>query len=90
MTSFPQRPSRLQGSSFREIKEEGGLVVLPRRREVKVLNPTAMRVWALLDGTKTDEDLAAALAAEFDVTPEAALADVRALLADMASQGMLS
>ena len=58
-------------------------VVLPAGLEVKDfggalnLNDTAALIFEQLQAGKTPEDAAAALVAEYDVTPEKALADVQ-------------
>ncbi len=54
------------------------------------LNETAAAALALADGTRDDDDIAAALAERFD-DPEGTLAsDVRALLDDLAECGFLT
>ena len=52
-------------------------------------NPTAARVWKLIEQPKTLAELCAALAAEFRVEPARCEADVRALLDDLASDGLV-
>ena len=65
-------------------------MVLPGRSEVKVLNPTAIRVFSLLDGQHSPEEVAREVAEEFDVPPEQALADVRAFVDELERHGMLA
>jgi hypothetical protein len=86
----PERPRRHPDSAYKAIGEEGGLVVLPDRREVKVLNPVAVRIYALLDGSRTVDDIAHALADEYEVTAEQAAADVRAFVDELRRNGMLA
>lgn len=83
-------PVRHPDTSFRQIGDEGGLVVLPGRAEVKVLNPTAIKVFSMLDGKHTVREIAAAVATEFDVTPEQAFQDVDLFLRELAEHGMLA
>jgi hypothetical protein len=87
--AVPNRPRRHPDSAFRSVADEGGLVVLAGRAEVKVLNPAAIRIFGLLDGTRTLDEIAAVVADEFDVAPEEALADVRDFVTDLARHGML-
>ena len=87
--AVPDRPRRHPDSAFRSVADEGGLVVLAGRAEVKVLNPAAIRIFGLLDGTRTVEEIAAVIADEFDVAPEAAVADAREFVSDLARHGML-
>jgi hypothetical protein len=70
--------------------EDGGLVVLAMRREIKVLNPVGIRVFALLDGTRSEAEIARVVAEEFDVTEETAASDVAAFLRELRENGMLA
>lgn len=82
-------PRRHPDSAFRKIGDEG-LVVLPGRAEVKVLNPVGMLVFSQLDGSKNVEALVAAVADEFEVDVEAARQDVVAFLDQLRENGMLA
>jgi len=84
------KPRRNPESAYRDVAEEGGLVVLPGRAEVKVLNPVGSRVFALLDGEHTVAHIIATVTDEFDVDETRAAEDVRAFLADLADNGMLA
>ena len=88
--SLTDRPRRHTDSSFREIADEGGLVVLPGKAQVKVLNPVGIRVFSLLDGARTVEEIASAVAGEFDVPAETARKDVLDFLTELADHGMLA
>lgn len=83
------RPQRNPETAFRQIGDEGGLVVVPGRAEVKVLNPVGIAIFRLLDGRHTVAEIARAVASEFDVTEERALADVGAFLDELDRNGML-
>jgi len=85
--SFPRRHP---DTAFRKIGDEGGLVVLPGRAEVKVLNPVGIAVFSLLDGSRDVDALAAKVAEEFDIRTEQARADVTAFLAELEAEGMLA
>ncbi len=87
--SLTDRPRRHPDCAYRAIGNEGGLVVLPGRGEVKVLNPVGVHVYALLDGNRTVEEIVAAVTAEFDVSAEIATEDVRGFLGELAANGML-
>lgn len=83
------RPRRHNDSSFREIADEGGLVVLPGRAEVKVLNPAGIKIFSMLDGEHTRSEIARAVCDEFDVGEEDAQRDVNAFVDELAHHGML-
>jgi hypothetical protein len=84
---FPRRHPDL---AFRPVGDEGGLVVLPDKAEVKVLNPVAIKVFGLLDGEHSPEQLASLVAEEFDVAEEQALLDVNSFLEELQAHGMLA
>lgn len=84
-----RHPRRHPDVAFRPMGEEGGMVVLPARSEVKVVNETGSTILSLLDGERSPEDIAAVVAERFDVTPEQALADVREFLAEAEREGMI-
>jgi hypothetical protein len=83
-------PRRHPDTSFRQIGDEGGLVVLPGRAEVKVLNPVGIAVFALLDGSRDLDTLATAVADEFEIDLPQAREDVKSFLAELQSEGMLA
>ena len=87
--SLTDRPRRHPDSSYRAIADEGGLVVLPGRSEVKVLNPVGVKVFSLLDGEHTVEAIVAAVTAEFEVSIVQAGRDVQAFLGELSAHGML-
>jgi hypothetical protein len=57
---------------------------------VYTLSPVAAKIWSLLDGARTVEEIAHALSNEFEVDPSTAAADVSELLADLASASLIS
>jgi hypothetical protein len=87
LTAYPRRHP---DTSFRQVGDEGGLVVLPGRAEVKVLNPVAIAVFALLDGSRDVDTLAATIEGEFEIDLAQAREDVIAFLTLLQREGMLS
>lgn len=85
-----ERPERNPETAYRAIGDEGGLVVLPGRSEVKVLNPAGATIYALLDGKHTIDEIVVSILAEFDVTPVQAKSDVVQFIADLAAEGLLA
>lgn len=82
-------PMRAKQTAFRSIEEEGGLVVLPGKAEVKVLNPAGIKIFALLDGQHTLEAIATAITEEYEVGKEQALEDVMEFVKELSDHGML-
>lgn len=58
-------------------------------RDTYVLNDTAARVWALIDGGRTAADIAAALRSKYDVDDAECADSVRRLLGDLAGAGLI-
>ena len=84
------RPLRHRDSAFRPVADEGGLVVLPDRAEVKVLNPSAITIFGLLDGEHTVQQIADELATTYDVQVPQALTDVQSFVKELSEHGMLA
>jgi len=88
--SSDSNPRRNPETAFRPVGEEGGLVVIPGSSEVKVLNPVAIKVFSMLDGSHDVETIVAAVTEEFDVPEEQAAKDVHAFLAELKDGGLLA
>jgi hypothetical protein len=77
----------------REIAGETILVPVRGRtadmRRIFSLNPTAAFLWDRIDGSRSVAGLLAELSAEFDVSPEAARADLEVFLARAVEEGLL-
>lgn len=82
------RPVRNPKLAWREI--EGEIVIIsPEDSQVHELNETAALIWKHADGNSDAEGMAARLAEEYDVTLEAARADVSDLLAQLEAKELL-
>jgi hypothetical protein len=88
--SSDSNPRRHPDTAFRPVGDEGGLVVIPGRSEVKVLNPVGIKVYELLDGEHSVASIVEAVTAEFDVTPEAAAKDVGDFIDLLKKHGLLA
>jgi hypothetical protein len=84
-----ERPRRHPDTAFRAVGDEGGLVVIPGRAEVKVLNPVAIKVYSLLDGSRTRHEIADAVLEEFEADRDDVVRDIDAFLNELQEQGML-
>lgn len=83
-------PKRHPETAFRVVDEDGGLVVLAGRSEVKVLNPVAIKIFSLLDGEHSIQAITDSVVEEFEVSPEDAGRDVQAFLDELQANGMLA
>lgn len=58
------------------IIDDQAVVVLADSGEVNVFNAVGTRIWELIDGSHTLQQIAESIHSEYDVTPEQALQDV--------------
>jgi hypothetical protein len=66
---------------------QGEVVLLHcRSRRLLGLNPTAARTWDLLDGRRTLDEIASAIACEFGAPPAAVAADVMTFASALAER----
>jgi hypothetical protein len=86
LTHYPRRKRQ---NAFRAIKDEGGLVVIPTKSEVKVLNPVGSRIYSMLDGSHSIEAIVEMVVSEFEVVDEQARVDVESFLAELSADGLL-
>ena len=54
-------PRKHKDAAYRSVGDEGGLVVLPGKAEVKVLNPVGSLIFSLIDGEHSHADIARAV-----------------------------
>ena len=56
---------------------------------IYTLSPVAARIWTLLDGTHSVDDVVSAICDEYEVTREQAAADVAELVSDLENVSLL-
>jgi hypothetical protein len=57
---------------------------------VYTLSPVAARIWSLIDGVRTADEIADAIAAEYDADRDTVLADLAELVHDLAGVSLLT
>ena len=72
------------------VVDSEAVIILADSGEVNVLNPVGTRIWELTDGTRTVQQIADAIVAEYEVTPDAALQDVTEFLQKLVDASMLT
>ena len=65
------------------------VIYAPTDGQAFVLNPTAARIWALCDGTRTDVTMAREIAEAYGQDEEQVLADVRELIDGLSAAGLV-
>jgi hypothetical protein len=82
-------PRRIPQAAFREYEGEA-FIVLPSHNEYKILNTVGTRIWSLLDGKHTSEQIARIVSSEFEVSEDQALSDILDFLDELRAAGMLA
>jgi len=83
-------PPRKHPHAASRVYEGEAFIVLPQSGEYKILNRVGSRVWELIDGSRTAEEMARIIAEEYDVSLEQATGDVSEFLGELKSNGMLA
>lgn len=89
MRFTPDRiPCRVQGAESSGLGRE--LVILdPAGRMLRALNASGARIWELVDGQRTVQQIADALAAELRAEPDRVLRDTVALIEALAARELI-
>ncbi len=82
-------PKRHPDAAARVYDEEA-FIVLPHKGQYKILNRVGTRVWELIDGTRSTEDIAKQISEEYETTYEGARKDVEDFIRDLGAHGMLA
>jgi hypothetical protein len=84
-----QRPFQVAGVASR-VYGEDAVLISPNEGMVRMLNPTATRIWQLADGTRSVDEIAAILTDEFDVNLFQARRSVTRLLTELAEKHLIT
>jgi hypothetical protein len=82
-------PRRDPTTAHRSVADEGCLVVVPRKAVVQVLNPVAGKIYSMLDGKHTRDEIVRAVVEEFDVDEDRARRDLETFLEELREKEML-
>jgi hypothetical protein len=66
------------------------VIITPTENTVRMLNTVGSRVWELADGTRTVDEIAGVLAAEFDVDAAQARDSAAGFVDELAAKGLLA
>lgn len=82
-------PARSPATAWRTI--EGEAVILSLDTKVfRGLNAVGSRVWELIDGRRSVDEIARVIAGEFRVASDAAARDVRAFVEQLLAKGLVT
>jgi hypothetical protein len=87
--ALPDRPRRRSEVTFQPMPDGTAVLVDPASGAAYALNATGALVWQLCDGSRALDDIAAALAERFDVTPAQACHDIAAPVQTLRELDML-
>lgn len=82
-------PRRDSTTAFRSVADEGCLVVVPSRATVEVLNPVGGKIYAMLDGKHTEDEIVHGVMEEFEVGEEQARRDLHEFVSQLRAKGMV-
>ncbi len=88
MISLDSRPCP-NPSIVGRLVEDGAILILPERGEVKVLNEVATHIWQLADGSRTIEEIIRQICRKYEVSPSVAMADTLAFVSVLVELGIL-
>jgi hypothetical protein len=82
------KPVHHPGTASRVFGDEA-VIISPNENMVRMLNPSASRIWELADGSRTLEQIAQELVVEFDIDPAQARQSVDQFVDELMSKGLL-
>jgi hypothetical protein len=83
-------PPRKHPDVASRLFDEEAFVVVPRTGSYEILNKVGTRVWELIDGERSVEEIVRIICEEYEVDPEQAEADVREVLESFRTHEMLA
>ncbi len=90
METLPSgRPAAHPDVAARTVAGEA-VVLSPAQHMVRMLNEVGTRIWNLADGTRTPDDIAAVLTAEYEVDLPDAQAHTARFLGELHARGLLT
>ena len=89
MTAAGEKYYRRNPHTAWQVLEEGGMILNLQANEISATNPTGAWIWQHLDEPVTVRQLSAALAQDFEVTPEEAQAAIEAYLGELEAKSLV-
>jgi len=77
------------GQILRKESKEGPVLIDPYRRTLIQLNPTALEIWQLVDGTRSVMEIIEAMRDVFEADEEVLRKDIAGFLEDMMKREMI-
>jgi hypothetical protein len=87
-TKKPGIVSRILESEIPQQTE--GVLVLPNKGEVKIINEVGARIWSLIDGEKSIREIVAIICSEFEVSSVVAEIDALSFVTELVKREIIS
>jgi hypothetical protein len=71
------------------VVENEAVLIIPEQGEVKVLNEVGSRIWELVDGKRSIQDISSLICQEFDVDQGTAEHDTLKFISDIFDKGII-
>lgn len=88
MSILEKKPRKNEKYPYRIIDGQA-LIIDPTTNIIKLLNEVGTRIWELIDGKKTGNDILNKIIAEYDVSPEVAKNDLIKFCQELATIGFI-
>ena len=85
IANIPRHSTRVAARLF----DGEAVVISPAENTVRMLNRVGSRIWELIDGRRSNLDIAAELVVEYDVPAAEATKQVDAFLTCLAAKGLI-
>ncbi len=84
------RPVKRHPRTASRVFSGEAVIISPAENMVRMLNPVGSRIWELCDGTRTIDQIAEVLSAEFDVEAAHAQQSVTTFVTALAARDLVS
>jgi SynChlorMet cassette protein ScmD len=74
---------------LREEFDDWAVVFNPDTAEAAGINPVGVAAWKMMDGSRTVEEIVAAIRKQFDDVPETALEEIASFVENLAEKGFV-
>lgn len=88
MSVLTKYPKRAKSTASRIIENEA-VIVIPKEGLVRILNEAGSRIWQLLDGKNSIEDIINILSSEFNVTRQGLEKDTLDFIRELKEKEMI-
>ena len=88
MLTIDSQPIHTENVQGRVLENEA-VVVLPQQGKIKVLNETGARIWSMADGRRSVREIAAQIAADYNLPLAEVEADTLEFIDELMAKGVL-